>query len=48
MPNTVLDCAAHTWPMIAGEVVIFGVLALAVAALIKYLFFSDNRGDAAA
>ena len=46
MLNTVFDCSSHTWPMIAGGVLTFGVLALAGAALIKYLFFA-NRGRAA-
>lgn len=36
--ESVLTCGAHGWPMIAGAVLTFGVLALAGAALIKYLF----------
>ena len=47
MLNTVLECGAHTWPMIAGGILTFGVLALGSAALIKYLFFA-NRSNATA
>ena len=46
MLDTVLNCSPHAWPMIAGGVLTFGVLALAGAALIKYLFFA-NRSRAA-
>jgi hypothetical protein len=47
MDSTVLDCGTHTWFMIAGGVLTYGVLALVGAALIKYLFFS-TRDKAAA
>ena len=51
MMDTLLNCGVNVWPMIAvmigGGVVTFGVLALAGAALIKYLFFA-GRGVAAA
>ena len=46
MMETALNCGANGWLMIAGGVVTYGVLALAGAALIKYLFFAD-RGSAA-
>ena len=41
MLDNVLNCSAGGWFMIAGSVVIYGVLALAGAALIKHLFFAD-------
>jgi len=44
--DSVLNCGADGWVMIAGAVVMYGVLALAGAALIKYLFFA-NRGSTA-
>ncbi|SDR61786.1 hypothetical protein SAMN05444161_0136 [Rhizobiales bacterium GAS191] len=44
--DRVLNCAGNGWFMIAGTVVTYGVLALAGAALIKYLFFA-NRSSAA-
>ncbi len=47
MLNTVLDCSSHAWPMIAGGALTFGVLALAGAALLKYLFFADPSRAAA-
>ena len=51
MMDTLLNCSANTWPMIAvmitGSVVTFGVLALAGAALIKYLFVAGRGGAAA-
>jgi hypothetical protein len=42
MMNSVLACGANGWLMIAAGVVTYGVLALAAAALIKYLFFADR------
>ena len=42
MMNSLLDCGANGWLMIAGGVVTYGVLALAGAALIKHLFFGDR------
>ena len=41
----VLNCSGEGWLMITGVVMIYGVLALAGAALIKHLFFAD-RGRA--
>jgi len=41
-----LNCGTSGWLMIAGGAVAYGVLALAGAALIKYLF-STNRGTVA-
>jgi len=38
----VLNCSGDGWLMIAGVVMIYGVLALAGAALIKNLFFADR------
>jgi hypothetical protein len=38
----VLNCSADGWLMTAGVVMIYGVLALAGAALIKQLFFADR------
>ena len=37
----VLNCSGDGWLMITGVVMIYGVLALAGAALIKHLFFAD-------
>ncbi len=49
MMSSGLDCGAGGWPMTAGMVVAYGVLALAGAALVKYLFFADRtQGPAAA
>jgi len=47
MMDSVLDCGANGWLMIAGGVVTYGVLALAGAALIKYLFFAGRSSAAA-
>jgi hypothetical protein len=44
--DSVLNCTGDGWLMIAGVVLIYGVLALAGAALIKDLFFA-GRGRAA-
>jgi hypothetical protein len=41
-----LTCGADGWLMLAAGVLTYGTLALAGAALIKYLFFAD-RGHAA-
>ena len=38
----VLNCSGDGWLMIAGVVMIYGVLALGGAALIKNLFFADR------
>jgi hypothetical protein len=37
-----LNCSGDGWLMIAGVVMTYGVLALAGAALIKYLLSSDH------
>ena len=42
MMDSVLNCGAGGWLMIASGVVTYGVLALAGAALIKYLFFAKR------
>jgi hypothetical protein len=39
--DSVVNCSSDGWLMIAGVVMIYGVLALAGAALIKHLFFAD-------
>jgi hypothetical protein len=44
MTNGMMNCG---WGMMAGGLVIFAVLGLAGAALVKYLFFA-NRGMSAA
>lgn len=44
---TVLNCGPHSWAMIAGVIVTYGVLALGAAALIKYLIFSRPTEKAA-
>ena len=46
MLNSVLECGSSGWLMIASGVAIYGLLALAGAALVKYLFFR-NRGSTA-
>lgn len=46
MMDSVLNCGASGWLMIAGGVVTHGVLALAGAALIKYLFFAERSNAA--
>jgi hypothetical protein len=38
--DSLLNCGTSWWPMIAGGLVTYGVLALAGAALVKYLFFA--------
>jgi hypothetical protein len=44
--DSILDCGTNGWLMIAAGVVTYGVLALAGAALIKYLFFADRTAAA--
>ena len=46
--ESVLTCGAHGWPIIAGAVLTFGVLALGGAALIKYLFTGRPNATTAA
>ncbi|MFM9848053.1 MAG: hypothetical protein ACKVP3_12940 [Hyphomicrobiaceae bacterium] len=38
--ETVLNCGPHGWAMIASAAFAYGLLALAGAALIKYIFFA--------
>ena len=45
--DSVLNCGANGWFMIASAVVFYGLLALAGAALVKYLL-SGGRSRAAA
>ena len=42
----VLNCSGDGWLMITGLVLIYGVLALAGAALIKHLFLADRSSAA--
>jgi hypothetical protein len=44
--DSVLNCGANGWLMIAAGVVTYGMLALAGAALVKYLFFADRTATA--
>ena len=44
--DAVLNCSGDGWLMITGVVMIYGVLALAGAALIKHLFFADHSSAA--
>jgi hypothetical protein len=46
MLDSVLNCGTGGWFMIAAGIATYGVLALAGAALVKYLFFT-NRGSTA-
>jgi hypothetical protein len=46
MMNGLLECGSNGWLMIAGGVIIYGVLALAGAALVKHLFFDSRRSTA--
>lgn len=46
MMNTLMNCGSHGWFMIAGGVLLYGVLALAGAALVKYIFFAGRSGTA--
>ena len=45
--DSILTCDTGGWPMIAAGVITYGVLALASAALVKYLFFGDRAHSAA-
>ena len=38
--DNILNCGGGSWFMIAAGIATYGVLALAGAALVKYLFFS--------
>jgi hypothetical protein len=37
-----MNCVSSGWHMMAGGLVTYGVLALAGAALVKYLFFAGS------
>jgi hypothetical protein len=41
--DTLLNCSANGWAMIAGTALIFGVLGLTGAALIKYRLCDRNN-----
>ena len=47
MMDSLLNCGAGAPLMIAAGVVTFGLLALAGAALVKYLFFPNHTTAAA-
>ena len=40
--DSVLNCGASGWLMIAAGVLTYGLLALAGAALVKYIFFASR------
>jgi hypothetical protein len=40
--ESVLNCGTNQWLVIASVVLIYGVLALGGAALVKYLFFTGH------
>jgi hypothetical protein len=42
MMDSVLNCGTNGWLMIAAGVLTYGLLALAGAALLKYLFFANR------
>jgi len=44
--DSVLDCGTNGWLMIAAGVLTYGLLALAGAALVKYLFFANRTATA--
>lgn len=46
MIDSLLNCSANGWLMIAAGVATYGLLALAGAALVKYLFFADRSAFA--
>jgi hypothetical protein len=41
-----VTCGANAWFMLVAGVLTYGTLALAGAALVKYLFFTDRGGVA--
>lgn len=43
MMDSMLNCGVGGWLMVAGGVLAYGVLALAGAALVKYLFFAGQQ-----
>lgn len=44
--DSVLNCGGAGWLMAAGGLVTYGVLALAGASLLKYLFFTGRSSTA--
>lgn len=42
MMTAMSECGSHGWLMLIGTALIYGVLGLAGAALIKYLFFTNR------
>ena len=42
MMESMLNCSTNGWLMIAGGIVTYGVLILAGAAVIKYLFSAER------
>lgn len=40
--DSVLNCGADSWLMITAGIVTYGVIGLAGAALVKYLFFGQR------
>jgi hypothetical protein len=42
MMNGMMNCASGGWLMITSGILYYGVVALSVAALAKYLFFEDR------
>ena len=43
MIDTLLNCGANGWFMLAAGTLTYGTLALAGAALVKYLVFADRN-----
>ena len=39
--DSILNCGADSWLMIAAGIATYGLVALAGAALVKYLFFAQ-------
>ena len=44
--DSALNCGSGGWFMLAASIATYGLLALAGAALVKYLFFANRRGAA--
>ncbi len=45
--DSLLNCGTSGWLMVAGGLITYGLLALAGAALVKYLFFAGRSRAAA-
>jgi hypothetical protein len=45
--DNVINCGAYGWLMVGGAVATYAVLALAGAALIKYLLSRERESEAA-